>query len=129
MTTVSVNHKGIEYLVNINGTKKRAFIFIDPDNPVGSTKRAFNISTRMINDEDLTYRVGFVEIDIINSENWESKAKHSFPEVLGKIDLSWITSDKLDLQAWKMDAINQLFLQKLNIKPLNSDGTVKLEYK
>jgi len=128
MAQVTVNHEGKALIVENSGTKKRALKFNDPDNPTGSTMRAFNTSKRIINDETLEYEVHFSEVDTIDSESWESKAKHGNIGVQGVIDPAWITSGKLNLQMWKMDAINKLFLNKFEIEPLNLDGTVKPEF-
>lgn len=128
MAQVIVNHDGIAYTVETSGTKKRAFKHEDPDNLAGSTMRTFNTKKRMIDDETLEYEVHFSEVDAIDSESWESKAKHGNIGVQGVIDSAWIVSGKLNLQAWKMDAINKLFMKKFEIEPMNLDGTVKPEF-
>jgi len=128
MAQKTVNHDGKVFTVENSGTKKRALKFEDPDNPTGSTMRAFNTKKRIIDDETLEYEIHFSEVDTIDSESWESKAKHGNIGVQGVIDPSWIVSGKLNLQAWKMDAINKLFISKFEIEPMNLDGTVKPEF-
>ena len=43
-------------------------------------------------------------------------------------DNAWITAGKLDIKLVKVAAINNAFLNRFGIEPLNADGTVKAEF-
>lgn len=125
MANVSVFYDGKEFIIENSGTKKRAVTY--KANVGATVDRAFNILKSEIDYEALAYRVNFKEQDVIDAESYEAPGIGNFG-VEGNIDPTWITAGKLNLQAWKMDMINQAFESKFGIQPMNADGTVKAEY-
>lgn len=123
MAQITVNHNQISYLVD-NGVNRKAFKF---NNAGGGTQRTFLIETMNIDVLNMKYEVRFIERDTDEVNNYESPDLARVA-TFGEINLGWITQGRLDLRLWKIDAINSLFFDKLEIEPLSADGTVKPEF-
>ena len=120
---ITVNNAGKSYLVD-NGVNKKAFKF---DNQGGGTQRTFRISSMNLDIENMLYQFIFKELDTDEVGGYDSPQLGNVG-ASGTIDPSWIAAGKLDLKLIKINAINKLFLSKLEIEPLNDSGTVKAEF-
>jgi hypothetical protein len=123
MAEVTVNFDSKAYTVD-NGVNKKAFKF---DNIGGGSQRTFYIKSMNFNVDSMTYQFIFQEKDTDEVNGYESSNLANVG-VGGIINPAWITAGKLDLKLAKVNALNALFLQKLEIEPLEDDGTVKVAY-